>query len=292
MLNRMMGETIPVLQSSKILCFAPEQHPKAQLSLCFELSTNSLCPHRNKDPLTETQLLCFRGRIISQRPFLSEAHDSCSRLELHGARMLLMKCFHSSTLIIPLHYRVLPQGPSKESWLSSFPAETKTRPPNKLHLQKFSLSPCSGSVVFFICIRHKWKNHAISAASPRQTKQSAHPQPGVVEVAATPQLTMQGPCHPSVPSMPQPTSSCYPASAVDLQRLTTDHFLVKATFSLCLIHCNFFPSSNNPLVFSVLKFKVAITNSKDLTWRWLLRMKPVLAVTAKPFARAQLFTSK
>ncbi|KAK2539633.1 hypothetical protein Q9233_001673 [Columba guinea] len=148
------------------------------------------------------------------------------------------------------------------------------------------------SVVFFICIRHKWKNHAISAANPRQTKQSAHPQPGVVEVAATPQLTMQGPCHPSVPSMPQPTSSCYPASAVDLQRLTTDHFLVKATFSLCLIHCNFFPSSNNPLVFSVLKFKVAITNSKDLTWRWLLRMKPVLAVTAKPFARAQLFTSK
>lgn len=164
-------------QWNPLLC--PEQHPKAQLSLCFGLSANALCPHRSEDPLTEMQLLCFRGRIISQWPFLSEAHN-CSRLGLHGVRMLVMKCFHSSTLIIPLHYWALPQGPSKESWLSSFPAETKTRPPNKLHLQIFAPSLLRRSVVLFICIREKWRTTPAQLwiyqpANPRQTKQSAHP---------------------------------------------------------------------------------------------------------------------
>jgi len=46
------------------------------------------------------------------------------------------------------------------------------------------------------------------------------------------------------------------------------------------------------LVFSVLKFKVAITSIQDLTWSWLLRVKPALAVTAKPFDRARLFTRR
>lgn len=110
------------------------------------------------------QLLSFRGRIISWWPFLSKAHDNCSRLGLHGVRILVMKCFHSSTFIIPLHYRALPQGPFKVSQLNSFPAETKTRPPNKLHLLKFSLSPClRRSVVLLICIRQKWKDYASSA---------------------------------------------------------------------------------------------------------------------------------
>lgn len=85
------------------------------------------------------QPLSFTGRMIPWWPFLSGAHD---RLGLYGERMLVVKYFHSSTLIIPLQYHALSQGPSKESRLSSFPAETEPRPPNKPHLLKFSLPPC------------------------------------------------------------------------------------------------------------------------------------------------------
>lgn len=183
-------------------CSAPEQHPKVQLSFSFGVCANALCPHRSEDPLIEMQPLCFGGRIISRWPFLSEAHDNCSRLGLHGVRMLVMKCFHSSTLIIPLHYRALPQGPSKESRLSSFPAETKTRPPNKLHLLKFSLPPCSGRVwsCSFASDRSGRTMPAqlwfYQPANPCQTKQPACPQPGLAEAAATPELVMHGPCLP------------------------------------------------------------------------------------------------
>jgi len=207
------GATTPVLQSSEIPCSAPQQHPEAQLSLWFGVSAKALSPRRSQDPLTETQLLCCRGGIISRWPFPSAAHDNCSRLGQHGARMLVMKCFRSSTLIIPLHYRALPQGPSKESRLSSFPAETKTRPPNKLHWLEFSLSPCSGGA--WSCSFSSDRSGRTAPAqlrfrqpaNPQQTKQSACPQPGAAEAAATPEVTTQACACPRVPSTPQPPSA-------------------------------------------------------------------------------------
>lgn len=145
------------------------------------------------------QALCFRGRMISGWPSLSDTQDNCSRLGLHGVRMLVMKCFHSSTLIILLHYRAFPQGLSKKSQLSSSPAETKTRPPNKLHLLKILLPPCSEGA--WSC-SSAWvrSGRAMPAplwlyqpANPRQRKQWACGQPGVTEAETIPELTMQAP---------------------------------------------------------------------------------------------------
>lgn len=138
------------------------------------------------------QLLSFRGRIISWWPFLSKAHNNCSRLGLHRVRILVMKCFHSSTFIIPLHYRALPQGPFKLSQLNSFPAETKTRPPNKLHLLKFSLPPCfRRSVVLLICIRQKWKDYTSSAMIISLTTRSSQPVPSQEWQRLLPPLTQR-----------------------------------------------------------------------------------------------------
>lgn len=93
-----------------------------------------------------------------------------------------MKCFYSSTLIIPLHYQALPQGPSKESRLSSFPAETKTRPPNKPHLLKFALPPCPEGA-WFCSFASKGSGRAAPAqlwccqpVSPPQANWCACPQ--------------------------------------------------------------------------------------------------------------------
>lgn len=204
-----------------------------------------------------------------------------------------MKCFHSSTLIILLHYRALPQGPSKESRLSSFPAETKTRPPNKLHLLKFLLPPCSEGArsCSFAWDRSGRAPPAqlwfYQPANPHQTKQWACGQAGVREAAAIPELTMQAPDCPSIPSMPQ-TLSLLPCICCWLAR--TDHWpllLQKLHFSFdCLIPCYFFPSWDKLLAFSALKFKADLTGSR------LLRAELALPVIAKPSHRAQLCSRK
>lgn len=262
------------------------------------VSADVLCPPRSEDPLTRMQALCFRGRIISPWPFLSDTHDNCSTLGLHGVRMLVMKCFHSLTLIILLHYWALPQGPSKESRLSSFPAETKIRPPNKLHLLKFLLPPWSEGAQ---SCSFAWDRSGRTTRAQLWSYQLTHIKQSSEPVASQKWQRLlpsqSSPCRPltcpSVPSMPQtqhPSNTASLLPYICYSFANADHrplLCKKLHFSFdCLIPCYFFPSWNKRLASSALKFKADLTGSR------LLSVKLALPVIAKPSHRAQFCTRK